>query len=146
MSLGDWEHSYLVTLQVRMRSKFEDHKDVDHRLDDPSLFIGHDGVEVETDRVQWLETEDLLPPGVRDKITREEYRSKGLCEQCGENPCHVYCSLQTYRAGPVVPQINPVYPSAEVLRAFGVCSNCGTQLIGSWCHGCGKEWNEKPEE
>jgi len=76
-----------------------------------------------------------------EKVKRAEYRAQGLCEECGENPCHIYCKLQTYRAKKVVPQINPVYPSAEVIRAFGVCSNCGTQLIGNWCHGCGREWD-----
>jgi len=115
MSLGDWEHTFKVELLVSVRSKFENPKSEEYRMQDVGQYYGSDGVEITTNKVEYQGTEDLLPFEVREAILYEQaisdnkeesaearkkigqlYKKAGLCEKCGENPCHGYCSLQTY--------------------------------------------------
>ena len=96
MSLGDWEHTFVVELAVSIRSKSEEPDET--RMWDLGQCYGQDGVEITTRKVEFHGTEDLLPPEVREAIRREQYKADGLCEECGENPCHVYCKLQSCKA------------------------------------------------
>lgn len=67
MSLGDYEHTFRVTVRVDVRSKNAKPAQVDTPFD-MALLHGKDGVCMEITEVEYIETEDLLPAEVRAAI------------------------------------------------------------------------------
>ena len=66
MSLGDYEHTYYVALEVTVRSKTAEPDYV--RMEDIEQYHGSDGVGIETLRVSYGGYKDLLPHEVRKAI------------------------------------------------------------------------------
>lgn len=61
MSLGNYMHTFRITLEVSIMSKSAEPGSVEWRMHDPGLYHGHDGVDMQPTEVTYLRTECTLP-------------------------------------------------------------------------------------